>query len=58
MTVRVSRIKGHCSVCPRGHGAATHVTLIKLARSPRPRPYQWLGLCLVCAKAVAKEVTR
>lgn len=55
MTAIISRTKGHCSVCPRGRGkGANGVVLIKMAM---PK-YTWLGLCLVCAKAVAKEVSR
>lgn len=55
----VSRAKGSCSSCFRGRGkGVSPVVLIKLALEADPMPYQWLGLCLVCAKAVAKEFSR
>jgi len=76
MSVRppiVSRTKGYCSTCDRGHGkGARPVTIVKLAPKPlteaeaqkaanegmRLLTNIWLGLCLPCAALVAKAIGR
>lgn len=53
---KISRTKGGCSVCTRGRWRAGGVVLIKMTDTNVRGPYSWLGICLVCAKAVAAEV--
>jgi hypothetical protein len=55
---KISRTKGGCSVCTRGRWKPPGVVLVKMRATKVRGPYTWIGICLVCAKAVAKEIGR